>query len=1565
MKKLEKKNVVKILPLTPMQEGMLFHYLKSPQDHIYFEQLSLRISGEVKTDLFEKAWNWVIDANEMLRTVFRWEKLDKPTQIVLKEHRLKLLYNDISEIAPEEKERSLQALKEKDRGMPFNLRQIPFRVSLIKIEECCYEMVISNHHILYDGWSNGILLKEFFNAYHGLEKGIKPLLEVKPSFQEFIRWIQTRDKQLQEEFWKDYLYGFEGSTELPIKKRKTDELSEFKKNSIVFEEIIKHNQDRFTQNRRITLASLFYAAWGMVFQRYCGSNDVIVGTTVSGRPAAIRGIEDMVGLFINTLPLRIRTSPEETLLDVVSGIDRTLKAREAFESTPLVEIQRYSGLSSGISLFDTIVVVENYPLDNRLLPLGSPLSIHSYSMVEMTHYDLMVSVLLFDTIKVHFSYRETEFDPKSIDNLCTHFKRVVQNILENETQKMCQLEILSEEEKNRILYDFNHTETDYPKDKTIHELFEEQAARTPNRIALLGGTSVGADPRVCPHVSYKELSDRSDQLASGLIEQGVKADSIVGLKIERSIEMIMGILGILKAGGAYLPIDPDYPPERIDYMLTDSRAQFLCLTEHTGDTEKGVIEVEKLRSWEIKKVFFIEHLILSPSQPLNLFPSPPLNFSLQPATGDRRPATRLAYIIYTSGSTGNPKGVMISHYNAVNFITGMVSVIDFSPGKVILALTTISFDIFFLETVLSLTAGLKVVMASERQQKDPALLETAITRNGVDMLQVTPSRLQLLLAGAPDLICLKEVKELIIGGEALPPELLERLKEKFQGRIYNVYGPTETTVWSTLKELTEEKRITIGTPIANTQVYILNRNIHVQPIGIPGECYIAGEGVSRGYLNNPELTAERFKRNVSSHWSFVKGKRSAVPNDQCPMTNDHFLPNGCFYKTGDLARWLNDGAIEFLGRIDHQVKIRGFRIELGEIERRLLTYPGIKETVVICRDSGDGDKDLCAYFVSHEEITARVLKDYLATYLPGYMVPVSVTRIDRIPLTLSGKVDRKALPAPRSAGADQYTAPRGTIEEGLCRIWSELLGLDENHISMDSNFFGLGGHSLRAISLVALIQKEFDANLPLGKIFEYPTIRRQAELINESAKEHFMSIGYAEEKEYYVLSSAQKRLYILQHLQLDHIGYNMPIILDMEGHIETEQLEETFGQLIRRHDNFRTAFEMVNDEPVQRVYENTDFKIDYYKTAIKEEVETIVDGFVKPFLLHKAPLLRVGLIEMNTDRFVLMLDMHHIISDAVSINLFVKEFIRLYGGKKLPALKFQYKDYSEWQASESEKELLKTQEIYWLEQFKGDIPLLNLPMDYIRPLAQSFEGNVLEFEMGKEKAQLLRRLILDTRVTLHIVMLAIYNILISKISGQEDIIIGVPIAGRKHADVREIFGVFVNMLATRNNLKANMTFLEFLEHVRRNALDSFDNQEYPFETLVDILGLKRQPGRNPLFDVLFIAENDDNRDGEITAFEIPGLKVKRHGEQSRIAKYDLLFYVYDSETIRMKFEYCTKLFKKETIDLMARYVIEIVDAVFENRNVTLSQIQLSQIHRRPEVKATNMQYQFLDNLEEE
>jgi len=1452
---------------------MLFHYLESPGSIHYSEQLCLDVSGEIDLSLFEKAWNFTIQINEMLRAVFRWETVDKPIQIILNGFCLHPEFHEFPGKSGKEARKSVEEIKARERKKGFDLRrEVPFRVVLCKLEKNRYQLIISNHHILYDGWSSGIILKDFFDSYEAFADFKEPVKPSRTKFKEFIKSIQNRDTAKQEAFWKNYLNGFDTHTGLSIKETgKEKDPTGVKKIDISLSMESKGELEGFVGTRKTTLASLFYCAWGILLQKYNNTGDVVFGTTVSGRPPGIPGIEEMVGLLINTLPLRVQCSPGEEAEDLLYKIDNVLKQRAEFETVSLVDINE--------ALFDSILVIENYPLDKRLTGKKGKLSVESFTMIESTHYDLTVGITLFEEITISFIYNEGVFDNRGIHNMSRHFENIIRFITAEPRGKISEIDIITSEEKNKILYEFNKTGSDYPKDKTIHQLFEEQVRRTPDAAAVNG-----THRTYKTYMTYAGLNREADRLAGLLKERGLQPGGIAGIMTDPSIEMIVGILGILKAGGAYLPIDPAYPEERKQYMLKDSNANVLVTAHPTRITQL--------------------------TQPTHLAHLTHL--------------TQACYIIYTSGTTGKPKGVLLEHRSVVNTLLCRKEEYKMGLDDCSLQLFSYTFDGFVTSFFTPVISGASVTLLDKGHMGDIAGIIDVIIKHKVTHFICVPALYRAILE-ALEKEETKHLKVITLAGDRVFPELMEMTKQKSGFiEISHEYGVTEAAVMSTLcRHQQKKKEITIGKPAWNTSIFIVDRDNRLQPVGVPGELCIGGEGVARGYLNRPELTAERFYRSYKTYKSY----RTYV-----------------FYRTGDLARWLPGGHIEFLGRIDHQVKIRGFRIETGEIENRLSKHPEVNEAVVLARESC-----LCAYIVPSTVPTnipafEAELKEYLNAHLPRYMVPSYFITMERIPLTSIGKIDRKALPGPETTMTENYTAPKDDVERKLVEIWAEVLEMEPTHIGTGHDFFSLGGHSLKATRLISKIHKKMDVKIPMDILFEHPTVKGLAGYVKKTEKEMYSAIEKVEEREYYPLSGAQKRLYITGYMELESVVYNVQNVVRLEGGFSPGKLEETFRELIARHESFRTSFHVIDETPVQKIHETVDFALEAFPLTPYRQFLPLISHFIRPFDLSRPPLLRAGLLKTGEEDFILVTDIHHIIADGVSMGVFVKEFAALYRGEELPPLRIQYKDFVLWRREFDEspggREAMGRQAAYWLKEFEGEVPRLDLPLDYTRPPILEYDGAVVVFELDGETEALLKKTASEEDVTLFTVLLAIVYVLLNKICDREDVVVGTPVAGRGHADLEKVMGLFVNMLALRNRPTAGKRFRDFLKEVKEKTLTALDNRDYPYEELVDTLSVTRDPARNPLFDVLFVWEDPDTGLGYITPSG--ELKLTPYNVEKTKAMFDIILTSTEfGGKMTFSINYRTSLFKRETIESMSGNFKEVLSAVLKDPGIKLGDIVIS------------------------
>lgn len=1043
-KKINKSNVEDILALTSLQEGMLFHHLQDPQSDEYFEQLCIQLNTEnIEAILVEKALEYITKNNGALRTLFRWEKVDNPIQIVLKKHLVDFRYIDGTN--EEDIEGFQQKIKVLDRLEKFDLRSVPFRATLCKMTTQTYMLIISHHHILYDGWSMGIIMKELFYALKQLRNGKSLISHPKPLFKEFIKFSQKQDKRKQTEYWKNYLAGFDQQTNLTSALHQIQRKRDMDNYSFIFSKEKMAILNSFLQRNQITMATLLYTTWGVLLQRYTNHSDIVFGTTISGRAAAIPNINDMTGLLINTLPLRVKMDEMTTFQSILQDVEESLRGREEYESTSLLTIKKSSELSPTAPLFDTIFVIENYPLDESLLVnQDQSMQIDFVSFSEQNHYDLTINVLTKEQIHISISYNKSVFNNEYIAELARHYTYVIEQfMIMGGEELLSTLRLLTPHEEEQLLSYTNTTNSLQFAALTIQELLEKQVMETPDAIAVVDKLD---------SITYEELHVKSNQLAHLLREKGAAPGKNIAIMVERSINMIVAMLATLKAGAAYIPLDPEFPEERLSLMTSDSDA--IMLLTQTKYKER---------------ISFKSEIILLDDQ--KLFEKE--KSSLIPINNP----DDLAYVIYTSGSTGVPKGVMIPHKAVVNLINGISEQIPFDTGKIFVSVTTFSFDIFVLETFIPLAKGLTVILADEEAQTMPEKLADLIQKYHADMIQLTPSRMRLLLETQAGCQVLAGLKEILIGGEAFPPTLLAEISEKTSATIYNMYGPTETTVWSLVKNLSESSAITIGKPIAGTKCYVLNHNNSVQPIGVLGELYIAGNGLAKGYWKQPERTNQVFVTNP-----FVK-------NDEVLM-----------YRTGDLARWLPNGELEFAGRIDYQVKVRGYRIELGEIENHLLTYSGMQSTAVIIR--GEHEKvQIYAYYTAEREASSGDLREYLSRKLPAYMIPSTFIYLENMPLTLNGKLDRKKLPLISTIlkqSSAIYEGQQTGLEKIILKVWKEVLGKD--FINLEDNFFDLGGTSVDFIRVSSKLTEILGYDVPIVTLFAYANIRALSKHISREEK---------------------------------------------------------------------------------------------------------------------------------------------------------------------------------------------------------------------------------------------------------------------------------------------------------------------------------------------------------------------------------------------------------------------------------------------------------------------------------
>lgn len=1038
---------------------------------------------------------------------------------------------------------------------------------------------------------------------------------------------------------------------------------------------------------------------------------------------------------------------------------------------------------------------------------------------------------------------------------------------------------ISREEKHKLLYEFNNTKSPYPSEKLVHQLFEEQVQRTPDSIALVFGQE---------KLTYKELNIRANCVAEKLKAEGIGKSCVVAILVKRSFDMIISIYGILKAGAAYLPIDPEYPSDRICFMLEDSKAKVLLTSDNL-----------------ISEVAF-DGKIISLNN-VNYSGNHHDNLNIENCSDN------LAYILYTSGSTGKPKGVMITHKSLNNFIHGLAKEIDFSNEKSVLSVTTICFDIFAFETLLPLSFGMSVVIANEEQQINARLLGELISSSHVDIIQMTPSRLKLLLSNDIGADSLKNVKKIVVGGEAFPEPLLENVSQKTNAKIINGYGPTEATVYATVKELKLGEKIYIGKPVANTRAYILDEN-NLVPIGTQGELCIGGDGVSKGYLNRDELTSEKFVPNP-----FIEGER--------------------IYRTGDLAKWLPDGNIEYLGRADRQIKIRGYRIELGEIEKQILQYPAINDVVVIASRSETDTAVLCAYIVFDKRPNIKNLREFLLKSLPAYMVPTFFIEIKQIPLTFNGKIDVRSLPDFQSEfirdddGSNQL--PVDETEQKVIDICKKILGI--KNIKILDNFFEIGGDSLGLLLLITEIYNQFGIDISHSEAFRFKSLKEFAMYIKnqDSKKQEIVKIEHKKGKVYNV-SYVQDNLIRGMLPFKDESLMSMPFDIDFgdDNRINIYELQRALNELVKRYEILRTTFHRKGSKYIQMIHDKLECKVEYLNIGDTAWNTAILDN-IKTLNAAKLPLFKFILMENSEGKERLFFNIHHYIFDIFSLNILVHELISIYQNENLDDVSIQYKDYSEWQLKKMNNRGFKLQKEYWLKLFDGWTEKVKLNTDFNNTIQVEMKTDSVELILSDTINEGLKKIALKTHTTEFVILFSAFSIFLSKQTGLEDIVVGTFVPGRTNAQLRNAIGIFTNIIAARTKPISDKLFDEYANEVKEFFIEMFDYQDYPIERLIEDINQENFTNLNELFTIVF-----DYINFNTSNLFFNGEKVKTHFYDFSNTAYDMHFQIIDDKNKKkLIMHYNSLLFKRETVEgLLAEY-LKILEQISNGFDKKLSKLR--------------------------
>ncbi|WP_298510501.1 non-ribosomal peptide synthetase [uncultured Kordia sp.] len=1482
----------------------------------YTQPRVFTLKGKLDTEAFEMAFNTLVDRHESLRTTFiSVDGVPKQKIHNRKEYGFKVEFTDLRDTSQKEKQEA--AIIQAETNKEFDLEKGSLlRVHLLRINDEKNTLLFNTHHIISDGWSMQIIIDEVIKLYNSFKNqqpiNIAPL---RIQYKDFTAWqnshLQGENLAKHANYWKSRFQGEVPVLDLPTDRQRSSVRSgKGESKGFLIEKTIQENLHKICREKGVTLFMLLTASVKTLLYKYTGQEDIVIGTPTAGRDHS--ELENQVGFYVNTLALRTEFSTNDNfdkLLDKVRKNTLEAYKHKVYPFDKLVDDLQITRDMSRSPLFDVMIILQNIEVTN-----GEEYQFEGIITEEVdTNFEANKIDVNFefqetkDGLWVEIGYNAALFDEWRMEACSKHLKTLLQEIIDDVEKPIKEINILGKEEEQRLSAMLNQSDIDFPLDKNIHTLFEEQVEKFPNKIAVVYKNN---------SLTYNELNTKANQLAHYLRkEYDIKPDDFVALSLNRSESMIIAIIAIFKAGGVYVPIDANYPIERKEFILNDVKPKVL-ITERTLFWNSNTLQENQL--------FYIAE------QTTILNNLPTHNPENQNAAND------LAYVIYTSGSTGLPKGVMIEHSSYVNIALDHIHQFSINEKDHVLQFFSLSFDVSMCEIFMALFSGAALYVTGKQLVEDLDSFENYIQYNDISVIALPPAFLSSIRKEK-----LTSLRVILTGGE--PPKLEEAIEISKTSDYYNVYGPTECAICSTSYKITEADKnresLPIGKPIANMEVFILNKDMQQCPVGVNGEICIAGPGLARGYVNRPTFTKEKFV-------TFEAAKNHKI------------------YKTGDIGKLLPDGNIEFIGRNDEQVKIRGFRIELGEIETVMVKLKAVSEAAVVMMKDSSNAGYLAAFVTGHENINISEVRSQLMNHLPEYMIPSTFTALETMPLTTNGKIDRRKLHtlAKQAGRTEAYVAPSSDTEKILSEIWNELLGSTE--ISVKSNFFELGGHSLSASQMVSRIHEKLNVKLDLKQIFSEQTIQGIAKAIENSQETDTVTIVPVKEQQYYDVSHGQKRLWFLDQLEPGLTAYNMSAAYDLEN-INEELFKEAFNSLLHRHEILRTTFSTVDGVPKQKIHKNLEdcgLKIEVFdwrnvpakeeeaKALAKEETEISFD-------LENGPLVRAKLVCLEDNRHLFLLSMHHIISDGWSMKVLVNDLLKIYNSllkgdhEELTPLTLQYKDYAAWQHKFLESDQMKQVESYWFNKFSGKLPVLELPRDFSRDEKQTFNGKVLGFLLDDKKSNQFVNLGKENTATNFITFMAVVNVLLHKYCNQNDIIVGTTVTGRPQRELENQIGFYINMLPIRNTIDEQQTFNEFLNSVKQEMLDAYENQMYPFDKLISELQLQRDKRRGPLFDVLVtqLEASDEVSENQVNSLlSNTGLEVATfEREKEQHSKQDLRFaLLQEDNNIGISIRYNPLLFKEERMQIMQERMEDLINDIVNNPDKKIEELSCASDYER-------------------
>ena len=1446
------------------------------------------IKNEVDFNALKKALNELVKTNDSMRFKFK-EENGSCIQYV---NEYKEFNIEIIELSSE-KEIENEALKFANILMDIE-NNFLFKIVLFKLPNNSGGFIINVHHIIGDSWTLGLIAKETTNIYSNI---LNSTYEEKP-FPSYINYVNNEieyinsEKYIKDkEYWNEIFKTIPEVASIPSTKEvfsKNISCEGNREKFIISEKQINEIKDFCTKNK-ISVYNFFMAAYSLYLGRVSNLDDFVIGTPILNRTNFEQ--KHTMGMFINTAPLRINLDHNLSFTNFTKQI--------ASNSMSLIRHQRYpyQAILEDLRKKDSSIpnlynVILSYQITKTVEEENNIKYTTDWVFNGNSADDLQIH--LFDlndeaSITVAYDYKSNKYEVEDIKNLHNRILTIINQVILNNDILLRNIEIVTPEEKHKILYEFNNTKVEYPKDKTVVDLFEEQVEKTPDSIAVEFENI---------KISYKDLLIRVNKLSNYLQNQNLSNEKNIGIFTNRTIDTIVGILSILKIGATFVPIDPLYPIDRINHMIASSNLQFILTDlDNTISLSSNVSTIN---------INYSKYSNLSESYK---------NKSIT--------TSQNLYIIFTSGSTGTPKGLGLSHKNMVNLISFEKDSTDFlSANNKILQFATMSFDVSYQEIFSSLLSGCTLVLIDDIKRKNIDLLVEYIFNHKITTLFIPPAYLRLLVEDEKniDLLC-KTIKYIITAGESLLISRgIKKLLEK-DIKLFNHYGPAETHVATTylVPKTIQSSVAPIGKPIYNSHIYILDANNNLCPNNVAGQIAISGDCVGNGYINNKELNKERF-----------------IP--------DLFDSSKTMYLTGDIGFINNNNIIHYIGRNDFQVKINGFRIEPDEVNKNILEHNGITSSCTIVKEH-NSKKYIISYYTTNKDISSEELNMFLSKKLAKYMMPYKLIKLNALPININGKIDKKALPDVNFNTNENFHTADTETEKKLLNLWKNILKI--TNISIDNDFFTLGGDSLLGIKLISYINKEFDINISINDLFNNSTIHTLGKLLDDlSNKKEIYSntISKAEKQEYYPLSSAQKRMYYSSSLDNNSTLYNIAGGIIVDKILDINKLQECFNTLINKHEALRTHFDIKNNEVVQIIDDNINFELTL-DNANTDDLNKIYTDFVKHFDLSKAPLFRTKLVKLENHKMLILLDMHHIISDGTSLGILLQELCDLYNESELTEKQIDYKDFTLWEKEQFESKEFKKSKEYWVNQFKDEIPLLNMPTINPRPSVQNFEGSNYHTKLSAEVFDKVNEVSKKLNITPYMLMLSCYYILLSKYTSQDDIVVGTPIVGRELPELSNMLGMFVNTLAMRNTVQHKLSFKEFSKNIKENCLNGFKNQIYPFDMLVKELKINRDTSRNPLFDVMFVYQNNGYPE-----INFKDTKTEYFIPDNNISKFDLTLEVLPiNNEYDLRFEYCTKLFDEDFIKRFSMHYINILNTILDNNDIKIANIDMLSLEEKSQI----------------